>query len=220
MNMNEKTGNKRNQVSRRKFLKEALLAVSLAIISPAVLLNSCKDPEKTAEETPAVPGKAESNKPAVSMDQSVPPADLPSSSSQAPGPSTSDYSITIDGLVNNSLTLNYDSILQFQSVTKTVTLTCPGVFEETSEWTGVPLRAILTVAGAKPEATQVTVMDSSGYGAPFSTQEQGITSGDIFLAYKYNGQGLPADRGYPLRLVVPGSDGTSWVKGVTHIRLA
>jgi DMSO/TMAO reductase YedYZ molybdopterin-dependent catalytic subunit len=62
-------------------------------------------------------------------------------------------------------------------------------------------------------------MDSSGYGVPFSVQEQGITSGDIFLAFKYNGQGLPADRGYPLRLVVPGAEGVSWVKGVIHIRL-
>jgi len=62
-------------------------------------------------------------------------------------------------------------------------------------------------------------MDTSGYAAPFSVQEQSVLSGDIFLAYKYNGQGLPADRGYPLRLVVPGREGTAWVKGVTHIRL-
>ena len=214
------TSKEPGQISRRKFLKDSLLAVGLCLLTPMAFFNACKGTDKTSEETAMVPAKRVPDRLA---DTTNPPASQSTPSTiitQDIENLLFNYSLSVDGLVNTPLTLNYDSILQFPSVTKTVTLTCPGVFDETSEWTGVPLISILTACGVKSEATQVNIMDASGYAAPFSVQEQSVLSGDIFLAYKYNGQGLPADRGYPLRLVVPGREGTAWVKGVTHIRVA
>jgi len=220
--MNENKRQEISHISRRKFLKDGLLAVGLVLLTPMAFLNSCNSTEKskTPEKTGIVPVEPESNKPANALDpETSDPGSLTSTANPSIDSLLTMYSLTVDGLVNNPLTINYDSLLQFAPVTKTVKLTCPGVFEETSEWTGIPLMSILSVAGIKSEASQVMITDSSGYGAPFSVQEEAVTSGDILLAFKYNGQGLPADRGYPVRLVVPGSDGTAWVKGVTHIRL-
>jgi DMSO/TMAO reductase YedYZ molybdopterin-dependent catalytic subunit len=39
------------------------------------------------------------------------------------------------------------------------------------------------------------------------------------LAYRVNGDMLPADQGFPLRLVVPGKLGYKWIKWVTDINV-
>ena len=217
--MNENKRQEISHISRRKFLKDGLLAVGLVLLTPMAFLNACKNTSNTPKASIKVPAKGVSDGLTTTTDPPVSQISSQASPISNVDSSSMNYSLSVDGLVNNPLTINYDSLLQFPSVTKTVTLTCPGVFEETSEWTGVPLLAVLNAAGIKSEASQVMITDSSGYGAPFSVQEEAVTSGDILLAFKYNGQGLPADRGYPVRLVVPGSDGTAWVKGVTHIRL-
>jgi DMSO/TMAO reductase YedYZ molybdopterin-dependent catalytic subunit len=49
----------------------------------------------------------------------------------------------------------------------------------------------------------------------FSLQD--IERRGIFLAYKVDGQMLPPETGFPLRLVVPDSIGSYWVKWVEHI---
>jgi DMSO/TMAO reductase YedYZ molybdopterin-dependent catalytic subunit len=207
------------QISRRQLIRGALVAVGLAIVNPRDLLDAFQNTKKAGDKASTVPDAGDSIQPVVTTPvnltkpTTIPPVSSAASSDLAP----IGYSLTISGLIDKPMTLNYDSLLQFPSVTSTVTLTCPGVFEETSEWTGVPLISILTAAGIKPEATQINVSGSSGYAAPFSVQEQAVTSGAIFLAFKYNGLGLPADRGYPLRLVVPGAEGTAWVKGVANI---
>jgi sulfoxide reductase catalytic subunit YedY len=41
----------------------------------------------------------------------------------------------------------------------------------------------------------------------------------VFLAYKVDGQVLPLEHGYPLRLVAEGQYGSNWVKWLTHIEV-
>jgi hypothetical protein len=42
---------------------------------------------------------------------------------------------------------------------------------------------------------------------------------DTMLAYEMNGEALPMEHGYPLRLIVPGWAGDSWVKWLEHIEV-
>jgi sulfane dehydrogenase subunit SoxC len=46
-----------------------------------------------------------------------------------------------------------------------------------------------------------------------------ITSGEVMVAYGQNGEMLRPENGYPLRLVVPGVQGVSWVKYLRRIEL-
>jgi DMSO/TMAO reductase YedYZ molybdopterin-dependent catalytic subunit len=127
------------------------------------------------------------------------------------------YRLVVDGLVENPLSLTYDEVRDFPQVTETVLLICSGFFWDNAEWTGTPLRLILEEAGLSPEAVQVHIVGGDGYRQLLSLEE--ATADGVFLAYEVNGETLPTDHGYPLRLVVRHQYGSKWVKWVEHIEV-
>jgi sulfane dehydrogenase subunit SoxC len=89
------------------------------------------------------------------------------------------------------------------------------------EWTGVALRDVLQLAGVQPDATDVVLI-----GLDKQSPEVGFRRAmpiaqalhpDTLLAYALNGELLPRDHGFPLRAVVPGWVGSSWVKWLGRI---
>ena len=113
--------------------------------------------------------------------------------------------------------LSYQELLEYPTVTEVVTLVCPGAFTDNAEWTGIPVAVLLVEAGIKPEATVVRFHALDGYRATLSlevAQQEGV-----FLAHTVNGQILPLDHGYPLRLVVKGEYGEHWAKWVERIEV-
>jgi len=126
------------------------------------------------------------------------------------------YRLVVDGLVENPLSLSYQDILARPQVTEVVLLICPGFFWDNAEWTGTPLRVILEEAGVLPEAAKVRVV-SEGYSMTFSLEE--ATADGVFLAYEVNGETLPVEHGYPLRLVARHQYGSKWVKWVERIEV-
>jgi len=127
----------------------------------------------------------------------------------------STYRLTVEGLVENPLSLSYEEIRAYPSVTEVVLLICPRVFYDNAEWTGVPVADILRQAKVKPEAEKVYFEAAGGYRQSLTIEE--AMSDGVFLAYEVNGQPLPLEHGYPLRLVVRGKYGSRWVKWLTHI---
>jgi|WetSurMetagenome_2_1015567.scaffolds.fasta_scaffold65604_2 DMSO/TMAO reductase YedYZ molybdopterin-dependent catalytic subunit len=125
------------------------------------------------------------------------------------------YSLSIEGLVNNPLNLSYDAVLKYPSVSEVVLLICPDTFVDNAEWTGVPLSTFLTEAGIKPEATQIAFHAMDGYSNRIDLKD--ALKDGVLIAYKVNGQILPADHGYPLRLVAKGLYGGNWVKWIDRI---
>lgn len=94
-----------------------------------------------------------------------------------------------------------------------------------ARWTGVPLRAVLELAGVGKEARQVTFngLDRPPIEAtPDYIKALDIDhalDGEVMLAWAMNGADLPMLNGYPLRLVVPGYYGTYWVKHLNDIEV-
>ena len=129
----------------------------------------------------------------------------------------STYRLTVEGLVENPLSVSYEEIMTYPSVTEVVLLICPGVFYDNAEWTGVPVADILRQAKVKPEAEKVYFEASGGYRQSLTIEE--AMSDGVFLAYEVNGQPLPLEHGYPLRLVARGKYGSRWVKWLTHIKV-
>ena len=127
------------------------------------------------------------------------------------------YWLTVEGLVENPLSLSYEEIMAYPSVTEVVLLICPHVFYDNAEWTGAPVADILRQAKVKPEAEKVYFEAAGGY-RQILTIEEAMSDG-VFLAYEVNGQLLPVEHGYPLRLVVRGKYGSRWVKWLTRIEL-
>jgi DMSO/TMAO reductase YedYZ molybdopterin-dependent catalytic subunit len=95
----------------------------------------------------------------------------------------------------------------------------------TAEWTGVPLVEVLDRAGIEPAATEVVfrgadsgTVDGHGH-IPFERSLTIATARDsqALLAYAMNGEPLPTQHGYPVRLIVPGWYGVASVKWLTDI---
>ena len=143
------------------------------------------------------------------------------------------YRLDIAGLVDNPLSLSYQDILAYPAVTEVVLLVCPGVFQDNAEWTGVPVWAVLQEAGINAGATEVVfkAMESSpptstsgpwAGGSPYRAVlplEEIVESDSIFLAHTVNGQLLPLEHGYPIRLVAKDRVGSDWVKWLEVIEV-
>ena len=127
------------------------------------------------------------------------------------------YLLVLDGLVNNPLSLSYAQIRSFPSVTSKVELICPGIEDDTEEWTGVQLSTLLNASGLMPEASDLVLTGMDGYSVKFPLEW--LLNNGGFLAYQVNGQILPQWLGYPLRLVLNGSQGSDWVRWVTKIEV-
>jgi DMSO/TMAO reductase YedYZ molybdopterin-dependent catalytic subunit len=148
----------------------------------------------------------------------------------------SEWRLAIGGHVRTPVTLTLDEITRRPAVTRAVTLECAGngranlsprpvsqpwLFEAVgnAEWTGIPLRPLLEAAGPLDGAVAVvfTGLDRGVQGGVEQQYERSLTIAEasrdeVFLAYAINGQPLPPQHGFPLRLVVPG-----WY-GMTHVK--
>ncbi len=146
------------------------------------------------------------------------------------------WAMQIGGLVRNPVTLSMDEIRARPRVTMAVTLECAGNGRArlsprhlsqpwlteavgTAEWTGTPLRPVLEEAGLEEDAVELvfTGADRGIQGGVEHDYERSLTVGEalrdeVLLAYEINGQPLPPQHGYPLRLIVPG-----WY-GMTHVK--
>ena len=137
----------------------------------------------------------------------------------APDVNIEQYRLGIEGLVETPLSLTYEEVLAYPSVTEVVLLICPGFFADNAEWTGVPVTALLEKAGIKPEAKAVVFQDVAGSYRKELPLEDIMGNDSIFLAHNVDDQTLPAEHGYPLRLVAKGIFGGYWVKWVKSIEV-
>jgi len=136
----------------------------------------------------------------------------------APEVNIEDYRLIVDGLVETTVSLTYEAILGYPTVTEVVLLVCPGFFTDNAEWTGVPVTTILAEAGIRPEASEVT-FHALGSEYKVVLPLNVVQQDGVFLAHMVNGQVLPARHGYPLRLVVRGNYGYDWIKWVERIEI-
>jgi DMSO/TMAO reductase YedYZ molybdopterin-dependent catalytic subunit len=125
------------------------------------------------------------------------------------------YRLKITGAVLHPLSLSYDQIFKFPSLTEVVLLICPGFFANNGRWTGVSFKALLQEAQVKKEAKYVDV--KGAYEKTVRIPLKDIDRKKIFLAYRVNGETLPQKHGFPLRLVYEDAYGYDWVKYVDEV---
>jgi sulfane dehydrogenase subunit SoxC len=154
------------------------------------------------------------------------------------------WRLRIGGEVERPLTLALDDVKARPSRTLTVTLECAGNGRAllaprplsqpwlreavgTAEWTGTPLAPLLEEAGVSAGASEVvfTGRDRGIQGDVEHAYERSLPladamSDEVLLAYGINGQPLPPQHGFPLRLVVPGWYGMTHVKWLDAITVA
>jgi DMSO/TMAO reductase YedYZ molybdopterin-dependent catalytic subunit len=145
------------------------------------------------------------------------------------------WSLTIDGLVENTRLLGFDDLLRYRKHTVTSVHQCAGSPLAPTEptrrvsnvtWGGVRLDEVLADCRVKAEAQYVcsSGVDHGAFGGVtvdryLKDLPIGRISADVLLAYELNGAPLPPENGFPVRLVVPGFYGTNSVKWISHISL-
>lgn len=87
-----------------------------------------------------------------------------------------------------------------------------------SEWTGVPLSLLLERAGYDKSAKYLMAEGADGSSMNRTINMENALD-DVIVAYGQNGEMLRPEQGYPLRLVVPGVQGVSWVKWLRRIEV-
>ena len=132
------------------------------------------------------------------------------------------WNLTLKGLVEKPMTINYDQIKAMPSVEEYVTLECisnkvGGELISTALWKGIRLSHLLNEAGIKPNVKYVVFRCADGYdvGIPI---ERSQMEGTI-LAYNMNNSPLTSKHGYPVRAIVPGLYGMMNPKWITEIEL-
>jgi DMSO/TMAO reductase YedYZ molybdopterin-dependent catalytic subunit len=146
------------------------------------------------------------------------------------------WSLTIDGLVERSICLRFSDLTAYPKHTVSSFHQCAGSplqpFEPTRRicnvrWSGARLSDVLRDCRPAPQAKYLW-----SYGADHGTfgdiehaayakdlPLERVPS-DVLIAYELNGAPLPAEHGFPARLVVPGFYGTNSVKWLTGMTLA
>lgn len=149
----------------------------------------------------------------------------------------SQHRLMVNGLVKNQKVYTMDDLMRLPSVSRIHFIECgantamewgnvavPSVqyshgMLSCSEFTGVPLSVLLDDCGYDKKTARFVLAegaDGSGMTRTISIER---ALDDVIVAWGMNGEMLRPENGYPLRLVVPGVQGVSWVKWLRRIEV-
>jgi hypothetical protein len=127
------------------------------------------------------------------------------------------WTLIIDGHIDNPINFTYAEFIALPSVAIRATLQCVDGPAGTAIWRGVPISDLLAMAQVNQSGFDVVFYAVDGFSSSLTVQE--VNAGDVLLAYEMNGVPLPAEHGFPVRVVAPAHSGYKWVKWIDHIEV-
>jgi sulfane dehydrogenase subunit SoxC len=149
----------------------------------------------------------------------------------------SKHRFMINGMVKNPKVYTMDDLMRMPSVSRMHFIECgantamewgnvavPSVqyshgMLSCSEFTGVPLSVLLEDCGFDKRNAKVVLAEGADGSSMTRTIPIDRALDDVLVAWGMNGEMLRPENGYPLRLVVPGVQGVSWVKWLRRIEV-
>ncbi len=137
-----------------------------------------------------------------------------------PRPGLDTWRLRLKGMVDRPFELTYDELVAMDLHEQYVTIACVsnevgGGLVGNARWTGVRLKELLDRAGARPDATQIVGRAVDGFTVGFPSIWALDDQREPLVAVEMNGEPLPAEHGFPARLIVPGLFGyvsaTKWL---------
>ena len=131
-----------------------------------------------------------------------------------------DWNLTITGMVDNKMVLDYETFTAMPTTQQYCTLQCisnevGGDLIGNALWEGVPLWNLLLRAGIQPGVKDIVLHAADGYQESIPIEK--AQDPNVIAAFRMNGATLPNNHGFPVRLVVPNIYGMKNVKWLTRI---
>ncbi len=129
------------------------------------------------------------------------------------------WRLRVTGMVEQPIELSFEDLLAMSAREETMRLACVsnevgGDLVGNAVWLGIPLAHVRARAGVLPEATQIIARSVDGSTVGFPT-EVALDGRPSMVAVGMNGEPLPADPGFPARMIIPGLYGyvsaTKWL---------
>jgi len=172
------------------------------------------------------------------MDNWITPNELWYIRNHHPVPNITDYELDIIDLDNNKISLSLDTIKKKKYKKVTSTMQCGGNRRKefnkygktsgtpwgygaisTAQWKGMDLQYLLSsIKDKRVKHIQFESIDGVKTSIPINKVLD--PNGDVILAYEMNGEELPKDHGYPIRVIIPGYVGIRNLKWVKSIKLS
>ncbi len=226
---------------RRKFLATAGLMAGAAVVMgiAAGAVSAARNGARQVRETLGLPAPARPAKPLPKGVQAPVDGAIPFVTPNAdfyridtalivPSVDPAQWTLRVHGLVEEAVSIGFQDLLNADLVESYTTLTCVsnevgGGLAGNARWLGYPLRELLARARPRPEADMVLSTSIDGFTA--STPLAVLTDArNALLAIGMNGEPLPLEHGFPVRMVVPGLYGyvsaTKWVVDLEVTRFA
>lgn len=127
------------------------------------------------------------------------------------------WTLMVTGHVQNELIFDYDNFTNLNSKSVIATLECVEGPSGTAKWLGIPLRDVLEMAIINESGYDIVFHAADNYSDSLSLDQ--ALADNILLAYKMNGENLPPEHGFPVRLVAPDHYGYKWVKWIIKIEV-
>ncbi|WP_448173441.1 sulfite dehydrogenase [Rhizobacter fulvus] len=149
----------------------------------------------------------------------------------------SQHRLMLNGLVREPRVFTMDDLMRLPSVSRIHFIECgansamewgnsavPSVqythgMISCSEFTGVRLSTLLEICGADTKVGRYLLAEGADGSSMTRTIPMANALDDAIVAWGMNGEMLRPENGYPLRLVVPGVQGVSWVKYLRRIEV-
>ena len=130
-----------------------------------------------------------------------------------------EWSLMIDGSVDEAVSWNWEELLALPAETFTLDIHCVTKWSKLdTTWTGVSLDVLLESVAT--EAEHVTAWSDGGYTTNLPLED--LTDGRAWVVYQYDGEPLEPAHGGPARLLVPHLyfwKSAKWVRGLTLTEL-
>jgi DMSO/TMAO reductase YedYZ molybdopterin-dependent catalytic subunit len=134
------------------------------------------------------------------------------------------WSLRVHGMVDREITIGFDELLERPMIGRDITIACVsnevgGPYVGNARWTGPFLADLLREAGVSEDASQLVSRSADGFtiGTPTAVVMDGR---DAMLAVSMNGEPLPLEHGFPVRMIVPGLYGyVSAMKWLVELEL-
>ncbi len=146
------------------------------------------------------------------------------------------HRLLVHGLVDQPMIFTLDDLTRLPSTSRLAFIECSGnsgkewtgpkghTVQEThgllstSEWTGVRLKIVLDHAGVRPEGTWMLAEGSDAAALTRSIPLAEVID-EALLCYGQNGEALRPEQGYPLRLLLPGWEGSTNIKWLRRLEV-